>query len=201
MRGRSRPSVQAAVARLVAVPPPATPGLVALAAPEPLARAPVTRALTALAARGRRLAVIVCDNQFDVYAIARAAPHYGGDPGTVLQRLYNSRAETCHQVHACILRLKCAQSEWSAIFVLGLLEHFYDEDIRLEQVQWLLTDSLRHLKHLSVAGIPVIITVAPPRQPGRESLLQVVARAVDVYAEPLPSARQLAAPLQLELGV
>ncbi len=159
----------------------------------------VIRSLAAQAARGERVGVVVGHNRFDLYALARLAQSHGLDPRPLLARIELSRAFTCHQLHRRIMTLDPAKRRWSALYVLGLLDTFYDEDVKGYEAARLLRESLARLRALSDEG-PVLVTVFAPKEPGREHFLELTAQAVDVYWEPpreaqaLPAAPQLALP-------
>ncbi len=170
------------------IPPPAR--VAALAARESWAHPLVIDSIHVRARRGERLGVIVGHNRFDVYALARLALSQGLDPRPLLARVDVSRAFTCHQLHRRVLTpfSKSHQaddiqieSSWSALYVLGLLDTFYDEDVKLHEAQRLLSQVLARLKELAADGLPVLITVSAPREPGREHLLAAVAQGADLY--------------------
>ncbi len=178
---------------------PVGASLVALAARETQAHPLVIRSLAAHAARGERLGVLIGHNRLDVYGIARLAQSHGLDPRPLLARIELSRAFTCHQLHRRILTLDIKAKGWDALYVLGLLDTFYDEDVKPHEAARLLRESLARLKGLAVGGLPVLITVSAPKVAGREQFLQLVAGQVDVWWEPPPEARALPVPPQLAL--
>jgi hypothetical protein len=176
--------------------------VVAVAGPESHSHPLVVRSLAAHSARGEHLGVLVGHNRFDLYALAARVQEQGYDPHPVLARIELSRAFTCHQLHRRILTLNPERTtRWSALFVLGLLDTFYDEDVKLHEAQRLLRESLAHLKALAGSGLPVLITLSPPGEPGREHLLELAARQVDVYWQPDERSPRLVAPRQLALPV
>ena len=172
----------------------------AVAARESYSHPLVIQSLAAHAARGERLGVLVGHNRFDVYALARLALEHGLDPRPILQRIELSRAFTCHQLHRRILTLDVPHTKrWSALYVLGLLDTFYDADVKPYEARRLLKESLLKLKEIAEGGLPVHITVSGPQEPGREYFLEEVARRADIYWEPGEEASRLPAPRQLAL--
>ena len=142
----------------------------------------VVQSLAAHAARGERLGVLVGHNRLDVYGIARLVAEHGLDPAVILARIELSRAFTCHQLHRRIITLTERDAwRWSMLYVLGLLDTFYDEDVKYPEVSRLLVESLARLRQLAAAGLPVLVTASAPKEPGRERLLGLVAERADVY--------------------
>jgi hypothetical protein len=191
--------------------PRALPSQVAaVAARESYSHPLVIRSLAAHAARGERLGVLIGHNRFDVYALSRLALEHGLDPRPLLEHIELSRAFTCHQLHRRILTLGAPHIQrWSALYVLGLLDTFYDEDVKPYEARRLLNECLVKLKEIAASGLPVLITVSAPQEPGREHFLEEVARRSDMYRvgaargwrhwEPREEAPRLDAPRQLAL--
>jgi hypothetical protein len=174
--------------------------VVAVAARESFSHPLVIQSLAAHAARGERLGVLIGHNRFDVYALSQLALEHGLDPRPILKRIELSRAFTCHQLHRRVLTLGAPQTgRWSALYVLGLLDTFYDEDVKQYEARRLLNECLLKLKEVAGSGLPVLITVSAPQEPGREHFLEEVARRADTYWEPAENAPSLPAPRQLAL--
>ncbi len=162
--------------------------------------APVIQALARWTVRGQRLGVIIGDNRFDLYALAQHVRRHGLAPQPILARIELSRAFTCHQIHRRILTLDIARTHgWAALAILGLLDLFYDEDVAYPESRRLLGEILAHLRALAAAGLPVLVTVAPPHKPGRERLLLQVAEQVELYWEWSDAQPRLPEPAQLAL--
>ncbi len=173
----------------------------AVAARELYSHPLVIQSLAAHAARGERLGVLIGHNRFDVYALSRLALEHGLDPRPILERIELSRAFTCHQLHRRILTLGVPHTErWSALYVLGLLDTFYDEDVKQYEARRLLNECLLKLKEVAASGLPTLITVSAPQELGREHFLEEVARQADMYWAPVEEAPRLPAPRQLALG-
>lgn len=125
--------------------------------------------LTVLATEGHAVQVFDGGNRFDGYFIARLARRLSSDPRAVLERIRLSRAFTCFQLAQLIesapdvpARPDTAEDPCSALFVLDLLNTFYDESVPLRDVERLLTTTVMHLKRLAGSG-PVIVGAREPR--------------------------------------
>lgn len=115
--------------------------------------------LTLLAARGRRVRTFDGGNCFDGYFVARLARRLQPDAHALLERIQLSRAFTCFQL---VQLLETSEPESEPLFVLNLLDTFYDESVPLREVERLLTSTVSHLKRLAAAG-PVIVSAQEPR--------------------------------------
>jgi hypothetical protein len=126
------------------------------------ARAP-TRSLllllTIIASRGEGARAFDGGNCFDGYFVARLARRLDPDPHAVLDRIHLSRAFTCFQLAELI---ENTPADRSPLFVLNLLDTFYDESVPLREAERLLATTLTHLKRLAAAG-PVVIGAQEPR--------------------------------------
>lgn len=143
--------------------------------------------LTVLATEGHTVQVFDGGNRFDGYFIARLARRLSPDPHAVLQRIQLSRAFTCFQLAQLIESAPVAPPQtndggesYHALFVLDLLNTFYDESVPLRDVERLLTTTIMHLKRLAAAG-PVIVGAREPRVLVKErwSLLDQLQVAAD----------------------
>jgi hypothetical protein len=70
-----------------------------------------------------------------------------------------SRAFTCFQLAELV---ENSPGDHSPLFVLQLLDTFYDESVPLREVERLLATTLSHLKRLAGVG-PVIVGAQEPR--------------------------------------
>lgn len=170
----------------------------------------VLQSLCVRAARGEQLALVVGDNHFDAYQLARLARARGFHPASVLARIALTRPFTCYQLHHSIAALdpkgfcnnvetmrrvtrqntrgRCARVEnpsgldagLDALYVIGLLELFYDQDVREYEAQRLLLATLKELKRLAAKGLPVLVTFSRTRC-AREAFMAMVRRTADVY--------------------
>ena len=150
----------------------------------------VLQSLCLRASRGERLGVIVGDNRLNEYAMARLARARGFDPSAVLAQIEFSRPFTCHQLHHGVLDLVGERiGEWRALYVLGLLETFWDEDIRYAEATHLLGQVLARLSQIAAQNRSVLVTLSPP--PAETTRLELIARvldAADAYWQPSPRA-------------
>ena len=55
--------------------------------------------------------------------------------------------------------------DWSALYLLGLLETFWDEDIHYAEAARLLRDILARLRYWAEHGLSVLVTLSPPPKP------------------------------------
>ncbi len=153
-------------------------------------------ALTVLAARGHYIRVFDGGNRFDGYFVARLARRLNSDPHATLERIQLSRAFTCFQLAELIENttggvdifpsapldsLPAATDGLSLLFVLDLLNTFYDESVPLRDTERLLHNTIGHLKRLASHG-PVIIGAREPRMLVKErwTLLDQLQVASDV---------------------
>jgi hypothetical protein len=124
-------------------------------------------ALTALAAQGHSLRVFDGGNRFDGYFVARMARHFMVntavqdpiDPHAILNRIRLSRAFTCFQMADLIENTPISPEP---LFILDLLNTFYDESVPLRDTKRLLSITIAHLKRLASTG-PVIVGAREPR--------------------------------------
>lgn len=76
---------------------------------------------------------------------------------------------------------------WSALYVLGLLDTFYDEDIRMPIVSQLLNDVLARLRHIAKQQLSVLVTISPPpSETTRGKFITRVIQSADAYWQPSP---------------
>jgi hypothetical protein len=115
--------------------------------------------LTLLAGRGQTVRVFDGGNRFDGYFVARLARRMSSDPHSILERVQLSRAFTCFQLAELI---ENARIEPGPLFVLDLLNTFYDESVPLRDVERLLAVTISHLKRMAVHG-PVIVGAREPQ--------------------------------------
>lgn len=148
-------------------------GLVVLSAPHKQFTPALTQTLVALANQGEHIAVIVADNHFEADEIARRAP---GESVKV------ARGETPYQVRRLVQRVLAARLSYSVLVVSGLLEPFYDEQVKWTVARHLLADTLQLLNDLA-RTLSVLVVLTPAPVPTRHYLLEQVSRAADRYIE------------------
>lgn len=113
-------------------------------------------------------------NSFNAYVVARLARRWGYAPEPILERIKLSRAFTCYQMKELVTRRLASAlgpPQRTAIFCLGLLETFYDEDVKV-------ADAFRMIKMISAIftalaqrGYTILITAREPREEQKERLL------------------------------
>ena len=117
---------------------------------------------TLLAARGETPRLFDGGNRFDGYFVARLARRLTPQPRAVLSRMRHSRAFTCFQLAELI---ENTPTDSSPLFVLDLLNTFYDESVPPRDVERLLARVVAQLKRLAAIG-PVIVGAGEPYHPG-----------------------------------
>ena len=153
------------------------------------------RSFLARTARGATVGAIVGDNRFHAYKLARLARAHHLNPDVLLTRIQLSRPFTCYQLHRRVVTIdsKTVQS-WAALYVLGLLDTFYDEDVPHREAARLLREIARRLRELAADGLPILITLSqPPERSPRQQLVSLILEASDSYWQPSPPILQLAA--------
>lgn len=138
--------------------------------------------ITRLALERRIIWVLDGANSFDAYFIARLARGLGCAPAEILARVRLSRAFTCYQMSELAMH-KLAQSiaaESAAILCLGLIETFFDEDIRVGEAVRLLELTLAALADLARRGHTIIITAREPSIGERAMLFEMLKAAAQV---------------------
>jgi hypothetical protein len=162
----------------------ATTGLIALHGPGILTIA--LSAIAQLAVRRGPVWVVDGGNCFDALWIARHIAASGLAPGPALGRIHVSRAFTCHQLAECLLSLS---PYMGPLVVLGLLDTFYDEDVRLEEVRRLLNHTWPTLHSRSRTSLVVVTLqlpeVAVPEDRGQlyHAFVRLADRAVSLIAD------------------
>lgn len=147
----------------------------------------ILQSLCIRAARGERLALVIGDNHFDAYRLARLARAHGFDPAALLPHIELSRPFTCYQLQHRIVSFHSQdQRACDALYVIGLLDMFYDEDVKEGEAVRRLRQTLARLKIIAQAGLPILVSMARPGQRGREHLIEIVQRAADAYWQPAP---------------
>ncbi len=158
--------------------------LVALAAPNSVVHPRVIASLARYGTRGERVGMLIGDNRFELYSLTRLAHRHGYDPGKLLRQIELSRAFTCHQLHRRVMTIdRTMIPRWRALYVLGLLDTFYDESVPASEAVHLLVSTMKRLQELKCYGLDILVTAARPKKPGREKLLEIIARYADEYVE------------------
>jgi hypothetical protein len=124
----------------------------------------------AFAGIAREKPVVYLDggNSFDPFLISKVARHAGLAPEDLLKRIYISRAFTCHQMHALVVdRLAGALNEFGAdvAIVSGLLNTFYDEDVRFGEAYDLLKGATAEFARLAQGGARILLACPDTKLP------------------------------------
>jgi hypothetical protein len=170
-----------------------TAGLVALHGPGILTIA--LSAIAQLAVRRGPVWVVDGGNCFDALWVARHIAASGLAPAPALGRIHVSRAFTCHQLAERLLSLS---PYMSPLVVLGLLDTFYDENVRLDEVRRLLNRTWPTLHSRSRTSL-VVVTLQLPEAEAQESrgqLYHTFVRLADRAVSLIPKAE---ASMQLPL--
>lgn len=145
----------------------------------PAAQWPAGRMLAAMLPRlraGHRLYCVDGGNLFDPYQLTAAARARGLDPTALLERIFVSRAYTCHQLVAAVEELlvdAARRDPQAAGAILGIDRLFLDDDIAIEERNHLYGRILAEAGRLSRAGMPLLITfVGDPQSPWVKFLSQ-----------------------------
>ncbi|MGH2620413.1 MAG: hypothetical protein ACRDHG_07555 [Anaerolineales bacterium] len=133
---------------------------------------------TLLAAQGETPRLFDGGNRFDGYFVARLARRLTPQPRVVLSRMRLSRAFTCFQLAELIDN---TPTDSSPLFVLDLLNTFYDESVPPRDVERLLARAIAQLKRLAAVG-PVIVGAGEPQSLVKErwGLLDQLQAAADL---------------------
>jgi len=144
---------------------------------------------TLLAARGETPRLFDGGNRFDGYFVARLARRLTPQPRAVLSRMRLSRAFTCFQLAELIENTPTEPqadpngppADGSPLFVLDLLNTFYDESVPPRDVERLLGRVIARLKRLAAVG-PVIVGAGEPQSLVKErwGLLDQLQAAADL---------------------
>lgn len=149
-------------------------GIIAVGATHAQIDTPLAETIVALANHGERIAVLVADSHFDGHPVAQRLHDRG--------HVKLSFAETPYQVRFLLHRLHFACAEFSIVVVVGLLETFYDEQIKEPQAELLLDDALRLLDRLA-ATLRVMVILTPSTHQTRPQLVKTVRERVASYLE------------------
>lgn len=154
-----------------------------LLAPPPLQRPLLNEFIARLALR-REVQVLVCDNRFEAYAIARRLRQDTEAFESALRHIRLARAFTCYQVLALLRQHRCTVLP---TIVTGLPDLFFDESVSQGERLKLFGDCLRELKRLS-RKVPTLVSAAPALRPEQQPFLNLLQAAAETLweFEPLP---------------
>jgi hypothetical protein len=160
--------------------------------------------ITLITTDGYAVWVLDGANSFNAYVVAKLARRWGYAPEPILGRIKLSRAFTCYQMKELVTQRLVSvlgPPRETAIFCLGLLETFYDEDVKL-------VDAVRMIKMISVMfttlaqrGYTILITTREPRaeQKDRMVLLNLLKASAQRVERIHLSADEHATPVQQPL--
>lgn len=112
--------------------------------------------------RGRRLYCLDGGNVFNPYRLAVWARREGLDPQLLLERVFISRAYTCHQLLGAaetMLAPLIDGPEPPLVAFLGVDRLFHDEDLPQWERRYLFERLLDCTDRLHARGLPILITV------------------------------------------
>jgi len=141
--------------------------------------------LAALTVRtGASLALVDGANRFDVHAITAQAQRWQIPPQRLLERIFISRGFTCYQMEAAIterLPAFLAQRGVRAAVILGLLDSFYDEQVKF-QIAWAMLQRIIAACHaMKSDGISLLLACREwdVRPKERNQFLQMLREGAD----------------------
>jgi len=136
-----------------------------------------------VALAGRTVLYVDGANAFDPYILSRLAKEAGQPPQAVMQRLYLTRAFTCHQLETLIVeRLPGAIARYrpGLVVISGWSHLFHDENVPAREAFRLLQSTARQIRALAEAGQPVLAThPEEPVTPRLRPLREILTRAAD----------------------
>ncbi len=137
------------------------------------------------AAARQPLAVIDGAMRFNSYMLSRIATALGIPAKALLRQTHVTRSFTAFQTEAAVtdkLLRFLASTPCPVVIVLGLLDTYYDEQVKPHECRQSLDRVLQTLRSLTARNIQVLIadveTSAAP--PGKEALFDVVREAAEV---------------------
>jgi hypothetical protein len=130
---------------------------------------------------GQRVLYLDGANAFDPYIPTRMAREAGLDPRPVLNRLFVSRAFTCHQFETLVAdRLEGAIRGYrpGLVVISGWGHLFHDENVPRREAMRLLESTVAAVRRLAERGTPLLATHADgPDLPRPRPLVPCLARA------------------------
>ena len=135
---------------------------------------------------GRTVLYVDGANAFDPYILSALAREAGQSPKVVMQRLYLTRAFTCHQLETLIVeRLPGAIARYhpGLVVISGWSHLFHDENVPAREAFRLLQNTARRIWSLAEAGQPILAThPEEPVTPRLKPLREILTRAADGVA-------------------
>jgi AraC-like DNA-binding protein len=133
------------------------------------------------------IAVIDGAIRFNSYTLSKVAAQLGIAPKTLLRRTYVTRSFTAFQTEAAItakLPRFLADHACRLVIILGLLDTYYDEQVKPHECKQSLQRIMQTLRALVANNIHVLIADVEIAEPpnGKENLFALINRAADVTA-------------------
>jgi hypothetical protein len=130
--------------------------------------------ITLITTDGYAVWVLDGANSFNAYVVARLARRWGYAPEPILERIKLSRAFTCYQMKELVTRRLASPldpPQGTAIFCFGLLETFYDEDVKIVDAVQMIKMILATFTALTQRGYTILITASEPRTEQKERVV------------------------------
>ena len=136
-------------------------------------------------ATNQKIAIIDGAMKFNSYTLADIARLIGILPAALLRRTYITRSFTAFQTEAAIvtkLTRFLSHTPCPLVVILGLLETYYDEQVKAHECRQSLLRILQTLRALASRHIHVLIAdvEVPNAPPGKEQLFRSLYDAVDI---------------------
>jgi len=135
---------------------------------------------------GRTVLYVDGANAFDPYILSALAKEAGQSPKVIMQRLYLTRAFTCHQLETLIVeRLPGAIARYrpGLVVISGWSHLFHDENVPAREAFRLLQNTARRMRRLTEGGQPILAThPEEPVTPRLKPLREILTRAADGVA-------------------
>ncbi|MCX6135885.1 MAG: hypothetical protein NTV54_00090, partial [Ignavibacteriales bacterium] len=133
---------------------------------------------------GDPLAVIDGANRFDVHTITAHAQRWKIPPQRLLERIFVSRGFTCYQMEAAIterLPLFLSRQGARTAVILGLLDSFYDEQVKFQVAREMLQRIIAACHAMKADGISLLLACKEwdVRPKERNQFLQMLAESAD----------------------
>ncbi len=130
------------------------------------------------------IAIIDAATRFNSYTLAKVAAYLGIPAKTLLHRTYVTRSFTAFQTEASIttkLPRFLAAHPCRIVVILGLLDTYYDEQVKPRECQQSLQRIMNTLRELVKKNIHVLIADVEVAEPpkGKENLFQFIKNSVD----------------------
>jgi hypothetical protein len=131
------------------------------------------------------LAVVDGAMKFNSYTLSKIAAVLGLSPKPLLQRTHLTRSFTAFQMEAAVtakLPRFLDRTPCPLVILLGLLDTYYDEQVKPQECVQSLQRIVRTLRELTAANVQVLIadTEAGNVPPGKEELFHLIHHSADV---------------------